>query len=413
MADSGMQAPAGSMGKAENKKRIGIAFQGGGFAAGGLGAGVVKGLVEKGAFETFEIDVFSGTSAGALVAAACWCQKLRYLVEHRDRTVLDDLPDLLEKQWMYYALGLMPNTKTVQTVRLMDTIFRLNPAYELWAENVVVPSLRSLMKHWIQEFIQIKDLDELQGKLEGQRMPGLVLGAADVLKGDIKSFTEQDLLAEDKEHRLDLVRASGSLDEVNGYTMIEAGPNKGVYCDGAWGSNPPISPLIDYGVDEIWIVENFPKVRAEMPRSYEERKDRQDELWQNSLVEQEMRQINFVNEYLDALNSARTAKGLDPYRPITVRKLSMLLDLGPGAAFVNSPDFIRKMMGYGYTNACNFMNDRLAGEAIRPASGVAPEEVSVRGGRRALKLSDDRAPVPRPLVAVDSSAESLVQSGQG
>lgn len=358
----------GQLAEADGKPRVGLAFQGGGFAAGALGAGVVKGLVDKKAFDKFDIIAFSGTSAGALIAAACWCQELRYLAgKTGKRKFPDDLPKLLEDQWMHYALGIIQNTTQAQLIRLADTILRLNPAYEMWTEHFVVPSLQALMKHWISEFIEITDLDELKKVLDVKNvpMPHLVLGAADVLKGDIKWFTEKDLITESQEQRLDLVRASGSLDEVNGFTIIENGPHKGTYCDGAWGSNPPIEPMIDCCVDEIWIIENFPKVRAEIPKSHEQKKDRQDELWQNSLVEKEIQQIKFVNANLDALNATRAANDL--YRRITIRRLPMLLDLGPGACFVNSPSFIHEMIGYGYTEACSFM-DNLAAEArVEPA----------------------------------------------
>ena len=80
------------------KRRVGIAFQGGGFPAGALGAGVVKYLVEKGAFDEYDIDVFSGTSAGALVASVCWGQKLK--------GAMQEAPEILEKQWMHFAWGL-------------------------------------------------------------------------------------------------------------------------------------------------------------------------------------------------------------------------------------------------------------------------------------------------------------------
>ena len=67
------------------KKRVALAFQGGGFPAGAVGAGVVTYLVEKGAFQTYDIDVFSGTSAGALVASVCWGHKLRGTITEAPR----------------------------------------------------------------------------------------------------------------------------------------------------------------------------------------------------------------------------------------------------------------------------------------------------------------------------------------
>ena len=89
-------------------KKVGIAFQGGGFAGGALAAGVIKRLVEEGAFEEFDIDVFSGTSSGALVAAVCWGHKLQNKIE--------ELPEVLRRQWMHFAVGSIPTTEWAQAL---------------------------------------------------------------------------------------------------------------------------------------------------------------------------------------------------------------------------------------------------------------------------------------------------------
>lgn len=317
------------------KKKVGLAFQGGGFPAGAIGAGVVKCLVENGAFNKFDIDVFSGTSAGALVASVCW--------GHTLTGTIDQAPEELEKQWMHFAWGLVPDAKVAQMSQLIDSVSRLNPVYQYYSENMMVPLLRQLMKDWILTYIPVDEL--LKARDKAKHVPGLALGAADVLRGEVKVFNEDDFC-------LEAVLASGSLDEVNGITIIEEGPNKGVYCDGAWGTNPPIAPMLDYGIDELWFVEVFPKKRAEIPRTPGERKDRKDELWQNSLVEHELYHIEKVNEWLD---SGRLKNEDKKYRPIKVKKMPMLLDLPAGAAFVNSPSFIQRMMAYGYEHAPIFL----------------------------------------------------------
>lgn len=55
-------------------EKIGLAFQGGCFLAGALSTGVVKALIDSQFFGS--VTAFSGTSAGALVAAMCWKHKL-------------------------------------------------------------------------------------------------------------------------------------------------------------------------------------------------------------------------------------------------------------------------------------------------------------------------------------------------
>lgn len=136
---------------------------------------------------------------------------------------------------------------------------------------------------------------------------------------------------------------------------IKEGPNKGDYCDGAWGTNPPLTPLIDYSIDELWLVEFFPKERKSMPMTPAERKERKDELWQNSLVDHELYIIEKVNEWLA---SGRLNNEDGKYRHIKLKKMPMLLDLPAGAAFVNSPSFIQDMMVYGYDHAKIFLTDK-------------------------------------------------------
>lgn len=327
------------------KKRVGLAFQGGGFPAGAIGAGVVKRLVQEGAFKKYNIDVFSGTSAGALVASVCWGHKLKGEIEKA--------PEILEKQWLHFAWGLVPDAKVAQMSQLLDAVSRLNPIYQYYSENMVVPLLRQLMQDWVLTYIPVAELIKLRDERlsKSEPVPGLALGAADVLRGEVKVFTEKDFC-------LEAILASGSLDEVNGITVIEKEPNKGVYLDGAWGTNPPIRPMLDYGLDELWFVEVFPKEHQEIPRTPGQRKDRKDELWQNSLVEHELYVINKVNEWLKPdpkTGESRLNNKDGKYRHIEVKKMPMTLDLPTGAAFVNSPVFIQKMMAYGYEHADIFL----------------------------------------------------------
>jgi NTE family protein len=195
------------------------------------------------------------------------------------------------------------------------------------------------MKEWVLTYIPVERLIELRDSTE--KVPGLALGAAEVLEGEVKVFREKDFC-------LDAILASGSLDEVNGMTLIKEGPNKGLYLDGAWGTNPPINPMIDYGIDQLWLVEVFPQKRETAPATPGERKDRKDELWQNSLVQHELDDIERVNQWIE---SGRLNNDDGRYRHIEVRKMPMTKDLPAGAALVNSESFIREMMDYGYENA--------------------------------------------------------------
>jgi len=248
-------------------------------------------------------------------------------------------PETLEKQWLHFAWGLVPNADVAQMSHLLGAIAQMNPMYRYVSDNVMVPLMRSFMEDWVLTYIPVQRLTELRNA--AKKVPGLALGAAEVLKGEVKVFRETDFC-------LEAILASGSLDDVNGMTEIKEGSNKGLYLDGAWGTNPPIRPMLDYGVDEVWLVEVFPKERKTPPTTPAERKDRKDELWQNSLVEHELDDIKRVNEWIA---SGRLNNADGRYRPIKVRKMPMTRDLPAGAGLVNTESFIREMMDYGYKNA--------------------------------------------------------------
>lgn len=345
------------------KKRIGLAFQGGVIPAGSFAAGVVGALVDTGAFDSHDVVAFSGTSAGALVASVCW----GYSLEGR----IGELSEVLRQQWLDLAYGIIPNAKVADMAMLVDHLARLNPVYDSFKQNMVVPWFRAEMRDWASKYIdfdawierfqdpRFDDSDSEYGRTPGRnagRSPGLLLGTTDVLEGEVKVIEVVD--ADD--FTLQTVLASGSLDEANGLTWIKRGPHQGVYLDGAWAVNPPISDMIQCRVDEIWLVRVFPKTRAAVPEGPGERKDRRDELWQNSLVEHELDKIAFVNKWRDALNAGITA--IDPqhrpFRPITVRVIEMERDLPARAAMINTESFITDMIDYGYRQAHRFMQER-------------------------------------------------------
>lgn len=403
-----------SSGRPSTLTRVGVAFQGGSFLAGAVDTGVVRALTQKGVFEAYNVCAFAGTSAGALVAAVCWSSALEGRIA--------DAQDVLEKLWLHNASGTIPSQEWGDFWKGFDKAARQNPLYDFAAERFRTPWLHDKFKEWVQTYIDTKaavsKLYTLYSRKDDKSWPRLALGSADVLEGEIVTFSDQDFIDEVKRYdasngptgdkaieagaqlMLEALIASGSLDEINGMTTIEGGARQGTYLDGAWGQNPPIDAMIDFGVDEIWIVEIFPKFRERVPKTLGERDDRKEELWQNSLVEQQVHMIRRVNEWLGSgrlfkeyrdyaeylalpvLNETDTAEERDTkgkaydlrvgqlakrdvkpvreaefkkYRDIGVRRMPMTLDFTPGARIVNSESFLRDKMKYGYESALHFL----------------------------------------------------------
>lgn len=330
-------------------RTIGLAFQGGCFFAGALGTGVVRALIETDHF--YRMHAFSGTSAGALVAAMCWKHKLANKV--------DDLTENLKKQWLENAVGAVFSEDFANLLKLLDRLWSLNPFYyHLWKEKAVVPTLHQDFERWVEQYVEPKECMQLlydgyiasfaeksdgwidqaranfrpeagnDGTVKGP--PRLVISATEIHQGEVVTIDDKDLFkalldAFGKARALGMtidaartsaidvaakymtmaLMASGSLDEVNGLTEIRQIPgmsikerHKGHYLDGAWAENPAIKELIDCDVDEIWMVEVFSKLCMTDPSSYEAREDRKEELWQNALVEQQLYFIHKVNLWL-------------------------------------------------------------------------------------------------------------------
>lgn len=310
------------------KRKVGLAFQGGSFLAGAIDAGVVRGLVEAGAFDRYDIRAFSGTSAGALVAAVCW----RHALHER----MANAPEVLRRQWLHNAYGVIQNQWVGDQLKLLDYWWSItNPFYFWWKDHGSVQWLHGLFRIWLDMYVEPElcmrtlyeryvlqatspgNLVSAQEKFDNdENRPRLIVGATRVKDSEDVNITDDDFFTELskalKDHRGDPeaaiheaaeymrqgIMASGSLDSINGMTTIERGRHAGTYLDGAWADNPPLKGLLDCGVNEIWVVEVFPKQCAEIPNTFAQREDRREELWQNAVVEQQLAFINKINLWL-------------------------------------------------------------------------------------------------------------------
>ncbi|CCG40761.1 patatin-like phospholipase family protein [Magnetospirillum molischianum] len=374
---------------------IGIAFQGGSFTAGAVATGVVTAFVKAKICNKYDVRAFSGTSAGALVAAICWDCAMA------GPEGMKAAPEKLKTFWYHNAIASIPNQDWGDFWKSFDNLARLNPLYDMAADTIRIPWVQAQFRRWIETAIEPERVIRSLAKLShGAMGPRLAIGAANVTTGDIATFIDQDYIDEAvavlssstivkapvpkrevkscldlaalqnlarlhspeaaykaaAEFLLDTLMASGSLDEINGMTTIDSSHYQGTFLDGAWGQNPPVDVMIDFGVEEIWIVEIFPKNRDVVPRSHAEREDRKEELWQNSTIEQQVALIERVNGWISCGRVNESIKGSDrKFRQIRVRRLKTdLLEL-PGARIVNTPNAIADNIEAGMKKALEFI----------------------------------------------------------
>ena len=191
----------------ENGKSIGLAFQGGCFLAGAIAAGVVHALVDRKVFDTYNVNAFSGTSAGALVAAMCW--------KHKLLNDLSDLPEKLQQQWLANANGMIPTEEIGEFYKVVDRWMLLNPLYFKWKDAYIVPYMHREFENWLIEYIEPKKCMNVlfdnyvapftQQKLtellknarykyyeECKDRPRLAVGTAEVKKGEVVTIDDED-----------------------------------------------------------------------------------------------------------------------------------------------------------------------------------------------------------------------------
>jgi NTE family protein len=279
-------AAAAAVGKADppaqassNRKRISLAFQGGG-AHGAFTWGVVDRLLEDG---RIEVEGIVGTSAGAMNAAVTayglskggpaqarhelatfW----RKISEAGQKGPLQ--PSWLDKMMGNGSLEFSPMWHWLDMVSRVMSPYQLNPFDLNPLRDVLLDVVDfEFMKH--------------QNKVK------LFLCATNVLTGRVKVFSHNEL-------SVNAVLASGCLPFL--FKAVEV--NGEHYWDGGYMGNPPLFPLIyECESRDILIVQinpiNIPEVPTEAPAIF----DRINTLSFNSSLMREMRVINFVSQLVD------------------------------------------------------------------------------------------------------------------
>ena len=267
-------------------KRINLALQGGG-AHGAFTWGVLDRLLQE---KDVEIAAISGTSAGALNAAALkagWAeagaQGARVLLDriwHQVGAVHDlrltgwiaqALPPVgMINSWMEQMMPVSP----MDVASLVTSPYQYGPLYR----NPLEPVVRSL------------NFDKVCAS-EG---PELHIATTNVRTGKIRVFSGDEVSGE-------VILASACLP-----TMFQAvefvDPGTGTseaFWDGGYTGNPALFPLFHAGLpDDILIVNINPLRREDVPQTPQDIQNRINEISFNSSLLRELRAIQFVKELI-------------------------------------------------------------------------------------------------------------------
>ncbi len=268
--------------------RINLALQGGG-AHGAFTWGVLDRLLESGAVE---IAAMSGTSAGALNAAAV---KAGFARPNGGSQAARDNLDWLWEQvgainepaMMPWLTALSPSliSKSIELsmpFAMSDAIGRFSCPYD--SGPLYSNSLRPIVDKFHYDFI-CSDLG-----------PELFVSATNVRSGKIRVFAGAEIGP-------DPILASACLPSL--FRAVEIFDQKTdrveAYWDGGYTGNPALFPLFAPGLPQDIVVVNInPLHREEIPKTAREIHNRINEISFNSSLLRELRAIKFVKDLLSS-----------------------------------------------------------------------------------------------------------------
>ena len=365
-------------------RRLALACQGGGSHT-AFSAGALTRFFGSGAVTADEIVGISGTSGGAINALITWT----CLIRGRP----DEIGSALAGFWADNAatgpVQRLVNLVTVgagigQNLGLVPPLnpYLVPPAFDGREE------FRSLLRRHV-------DFDALPVDTGG-RYPRLVLGAVEVLTGEFRAFdSRRDRITPDT------VLASAAIP-----TLFRAIPvDGGVYWDGLFSQNPPVSQLVDDHPDEVWVLQINPSRIDREPRTTSDIAERRNELAGNLSLNQELHGIERIDQLLESGVLAESSG----YRPIMVRVLEMPRApgsdlLGAASKLNRDPVFLARLQREGAEQADRF----LVGLALEQA-WLAGDADAVAGLLRGARVTVEAPFTPFPGDPVTATAELLAR----
>ncbi|KAA9009154.1 patatin-like phospholipase family protein [Histidinibacterium aquaticum] len=261
-------------------KRINLALQGGG-AHGAFTWGVLDRLLEE---ERLEIAAISGTSAGALNAAA-----VKAGMVHRGR---DGAKTQLDRLWS--QVGAITDDRMTDwlsalapSAPFLAKALEYSPAFAAFDASVrlTTPYLYGpMVRNPLQRIVEGFDF----GAVCGAGGPEIHICATNVRSGKIRVFAGEAISTE-------AILASACLP-----TLFQAVEIDGeAYWDGGYTGNPALYPLYAPHLPDDLVVVNINPIRREaVPRDPQAIQNRINEISFNSSLLREMRAINFVKRLL-------------------------------------------------------------------------------------------------------------------
>lgn len=310
------------------KQKIAIACQGGGSQT-AFTAGVLSAFFKEEVHLQKQIVSLSGTSGGAVCAALAWFGLLKAArgdttpIQNRIMDFWEELmPKLPPEQFLdsygaqvlrMVADGTLPHLE-------LSPVSTLNQMINSWLMAMLPRRFFTDLKYALESHIAFDDLPNLVSP----DSPVLILGAANVLTGELKKFNSRA-----GEIRVEAILASAAVPTL--FEAVQIGED--YYWDGLFSDNPPIKELIramyvggQNVPDELWVIQINPTQIDTLPKTNSQVSDRRNQMEGNVSLMQSLEFVEFFNLLLKekAVNPEIVAKfGFERHDPITVRFVRM------------------------------------------------------------------------------------------
>jgi len=264
----------------EEPTRVAIACQGGGSHT-AFTCGVLRTLLAEWD-DDYELVGISGTSGGAFNALAVWHGLVTGGPERARETVGAVWDDLA-------ASG--PSDRWTNAV--VTSLSRMESAgvplpvvspYQVPGPETGKQRIREILETHI-DFEEIPDLC-------GRDAPELVVGTVDINAGVFETFVNEEVT-------VDAVLASAAVPDL--FEAVEIHGH--LHWDGLFSQNPPINDLMhlppDRKPEELWVIQVNPQEFEGEPSTAEVIADRRNELSGNISLNQELRFIERVNQWIE------------------------------------------------------------------------------------------------------------------
>jgi NTE family protein len=330
---------------------VAIACQGGGSHT-AFTAGVLRTLLPELADSDDRLVGLSGTSGGAISAAAALSGYLddgaEGAVDTLDALWGDIAADEAFETWFnaWLVQGMSAHhwsfpTPTVSPYGVPATAYGERKLREILDRHVDVEALSALA-----------DPDT----------PHLVVGTVDINAGRFETF-------EDEHVTVDALLASSAVP-----TLFRAVEIDGHYhWDGLFSQNPPIQELLhtdpERKPEELWVVQINPQSYEGEPTDIADIVDRRNELAGNISLNQELRFVETVNHWLD-----RGDLPAEKYTHTEIRRISLDEQLSYESKLDRSTAFIERLTARGIEAAEAFLGDLGDGHEHAAQFGFSHDE---------------------------------------